>query len=212
MSRSTWWSRFPLEHFILLNVLGALELLVFPLLGVLHSGFVSVLFTLNSVKPGGWDFGLWCWCRFAGSCATAWVIPVVWLQMTWEICNLANLFFVFCYCFCFLYLKALGAICGFRFLGWRGGIGLAGRQCCAYKHKHVVEVSRIWLQPEITERVSLLLQVVQDLRPEAKSLMANFRNWFHSKLRTPTCGLYNLNDALDEMVEGWRLWHVIASC
>lgn len=42
--------------------------------------------------------------------------------------------------------------------------------------------------------------------------LTDFRNRFHSKLRTPTCGLYNLNDALDEMVEGWRLWHVIASC
>lgn len=36
----------------------------------------------------------------------------------------------------FLYLKALGAICGFCFLGWWGGVGLAGRQCCTSKHKH----------------------------------------------------------------------------
>ena len=32
----------------------------------------------SAVKPGGWDFGLWCWCRFAGSCATTWVIRDWW--------------------------------------------------------------------------------------------------------------------------------------
>ena len=34
--------RFPLEHFILLNVLGALELLVFPLLGATHSARLRI--------------------------------------------------------------------------------------------------------------------------------------------------------------------------
>jgi len=88
--------KFPLEHFILLNVLGALELLVFPLLGAGISGYDA-----DAASPG----------------------HVLWVQSV-----------------------------VFAFLA--GGVVLA-------------------------------LQVVQDLR-------------------TPTCGLYNLNDALDEMVEGLR--------
>ncbi|CAK9048572.1 Tyrosine-specific transport protein 1 [Durusdinium trenchii] len=88
--------KFPLEHFILLNVLGALELLVFPLLGAGISGYEP-----DAASPG----------------------HVLWVQSV---------------------VFALLA----------GGVVLA-------------------------------LQVVQDLR-------------------TPTCGLYNLNEALDEMVEGIR--------
>jgi len=88
--------KFPLEHFILLNVLGALELLVFPLLGAGISGYEA-----DAASPG----------------------HVLWVQSV-----------------------------VFAFLA--GGVVLA-------------------------------LQVVQDLR-------------------TPTCGLYNLNEALDDMVEGLR--------